>query len=635
MTDPPKKPPSTNQVDSVRTKTGLSNKIIKEIYSTWHDIYEDAGNFGMKTVWGGRKAKLEAVKGSMHNVLSLWITYEKTLNSAYGDLNRRWSDLTEEFRNESVNFIRSILVPNTDHGWDGKHLSDVIVHLPSKKEDWKNHLENFNSINEGTEMIRQHVEAGFKNADLKDRKQIAPIDDTRVHNDPRDINLDYPKEEMLDVRIDRLRDDLLIPEKTIKEIIVHLSSGRHVLLAGPIGTGKSALAKRLGMFWAEAEPHDDSAGGYDCREFSANNDWNTQDVIGGIVPVLKSDGQEEDNGSVGYRYHEGCFLKTLKENLGFDEMPSGSNLKIWITSNKEGHLGTWLVIDELNRADIDKAFGPLLSALENKTLSVPDHPDEMYEDIPIPGDFRIIATLNTSDRHYLYKLSDALKRRFAYVEIKSPEDDLREEEIASAYNSARLASGLAKATDKRIIFSDIVGTKLQDNLLNAYKFLVSIRSVKDLGTAVLKSTYQTILTGMISGRLDENSALDAALTSNLIPQMDSLSEESLEMLSILYFEDEPIKSLNGIRGDTTKQQLFQKESNMLMRSMYVWNFNEKGARKELYTAGRSGSVFENKVVDDETWNRLTEEFEKLHKNEIWTLPNFQAALKDLKSQASM
>ena len=91
----------------------------------------------------------------------------------------------------------------------------------------------------------------------------------------------------------------------------------------------------------------------------------------------------------------------------------------------------------------------------------------------------------------------------------------------------------------------------------------------------------------------------------------------------------------GVFGETVSLSSIAASLRARLLCLYVWNFNEKGARKELYTAGRSGSVFENKVVDDETWNRLTEEFEKFHKNRIWTLPNFQAALKDLKSQASM
>lgn len=655
-----KRPPSDPQIRALREKTGLSNGIIKEIYPFYDDIFGDAGILKLKM-----NRTMAAEKSAYHHVISLLIPWMKKIPSEWnkrseaqrytGDLDKTvdiiWNDLTKKFRNESIDFLQDILrdiykdkMGNSDAiHWSGKILSEILHSLPTEEKEWQEILlqeelkaagvtgePDGNSDQSSSLSNTEFFEELDRYAEKQLKQDLKSDVTVKQRYNPREIRLNYPDEEILALKIDQMRNELLIPEKTIREIIVHLSSGRHVLLAGAIGTGKSALAKRLGRFWAESEPHDESAGGYDCQEFSANNDWSTQDVIGGIVPVLKSDGQEEGNGSVGYRYHEGCFLETLKKNLEVDNI---NNEPTWINWTKKGYLGTWLVIDELNRADIDKAFGPLLSALENGTLSVPDHPDETHKNIPIPSYFRIIATLNTSDRHYLYKLSDALKRRFAYVEIKSPEDDLREEEIASAYNSARLASGLAEATDKHVPFSDI-GNGLKPSLVDAYKFLVSIRSVKDLGTAVLKSIYQTILTGVEKGGLDGNSALDAALTSNLIPQMDSLSEESLEMLSILYFEGEPVKSLDGIRGDITKRERFQKESDMLMRSMYVWNFDEKDARKALYEAGRWGSVFGNKVPDN-VWDAIKGEFQKLQGDEPWMLPNFQAALADLRNQASM
>lgn len=45
-------------------------------------------------------------------------------------------------------------------------------------------------------------------------------------------------------------------------------------------------------------------------------------------------------------------------------------------------------------------------------------------------------TLNTADKHYLFKLSDALKRRFAYIEIFPPPNEQKETEIYYALNNA-------------------------------------------------------------------------------------------------------------------------------------------------------------------------------------------------------
>ena len=92
-----------------------------------------------------------------------------------------------------------------------------------------------------------------------------------------------------------------------------------------------------------------------------------------------------------------------------------------ITRGEKKYKGIWLVIDEFNRADIDKALGQLFTALETRILKVPVMNSKTgYEERKIPLDYRIIGTLNTADKHYLFKLSDALKRRFAYVEISPP-----------------------------------------------------------------------------------------------------------------------------------------------------------------------------------------------------------------------
>ena len=68
----------------------------------------------------------------------------------------------------------------------------------------------------------------------------------------------------------------------------------------------------------------------------------------------------------------------------------------------------------------------------------------------------------------------------------------------------------------------------------AYDILDFVRITKPLGTAILKSIYQTILVGM---RLtdDPASSLDIAINSNLIPQLESVGVTSLETLVSLLF----------------------------------------------------------------------------------------------------
>lgn len=59
------------------------------------------------------------------------------------------------------------------------------------------------------------------------------------------------------------------------------------------------------------------------------------------------------------------------------------------------------MIDEFNRANIDKAFGQLFTALEYGALDIPTiDPKRSSEKLLIPEDYRIIGTLNTFDKHF-------------------------------------------------------------------------------------------------------------------------------------------------------------------------------------------------------------------------------------------
>jgi MoxR-like ATPase len=96
----------------------------------------------------------------------------------------------------------------------------------------------------------------------------------------------------------------------------------------------------------------------------------------------------------------------------------------------------WLVLDELNRADIDKAFGPLLTVLSGGPVDLPtvtvDGRPVRIEPSSVSGlaedgvtyragpRWRIIATMNTLDRAALFSFSLAFARRFAFVLVPAP-----------------------------------------------------------------------------------------------------------------------------------------------------------------------------------------------------------------------
>src|SRR5262249_55873510 len=153
---------------------------------------------------------------------------------------------------------------------------------------------------------------------------------------------------------------------------------------------------------------------------TATDEWSVRTLIGGLAPI-------SIDGQVAYHVQYGHLTEAIRRNWASDpnDPQAWRHDRITVYAPNAGQhdrvqefRGVWLIIDEFNRAPIDLALGEALTSLSNGssgTLRVPTNDGSRH--LPIPRDFRIIGTLNSFDRNYLNQISEALKRRFSFIEV--------------------------------------------------------------------------------------------------------------------------------------------------------------------------------------------------------------------------
>lgn len=216
--------------------------------------------------------------------------------------------------------------------------------------------------------------------------------------------------------------------------------------------------------------------------------------------------------------------------------------------------GRWLVIDEFTRAPIDAAFGSLLTTLggQRSPLVVPTEDGEV--EVALPRDFRLIGTLNSFDRHFLNQMSEAMKRRFTFIDVLPPGPSLARQERAMAAYRALLRlheQGLfdidADPVRAMAVWEGVLRVEPSADsgpvltieegddspagraIESFWHIFRAVRVYRLLGTAQAESVCSAMFSGQLIG-MEWPEALDTALADGLADQLQVISRDEQRVL---------------------------------------------------------------------------------------------------------
>jgi 5-methylcytosine-specific restriction enzyme B len=199
-----------------------------------------------------------------------------------------------------------------------------------------------------------------------------------------------------------------------------LNRKAQVILYGPPGTGKT--------YWAEQAANDLAAISAFGKRFDELDDKQKH--------ILTGDGESSGivrlccfHPAYGYEdFLEGYRPRTVDGQVTFD-LRDGVFKKLCKDATEAPDRNFYLIVDEINRGDIPRIFGELLTTLEKdkrgKRIVLPVSQDVFS----VPKNVFLIGTMNTADRS-ISLLDAALRRRFGFVEMMPDGTVLRDSNVS-------------------------------------------------------------------------------------------------------------------------------------------------------------------------------------------------------------
>lgn len=211
---------------------------------------------------------------------------------------------------------------------------------------------------------------------------------------------------------------------------------KNLILYGPPGTGKTynsaiyAVAICDGKSVDELTDYDAVMARYNELKKAGRIAFTTfhqsygyEEFIEGIKPII-----DENTQDVGYTIEPGVF-KEFCQNAKSTVHTRNANPDLESAVIEENTEPYVFVIDEINRGNISKIFGELITLIEGtKRAGMPEAASAILpysgDEFSVPANVYILGTMNTADRS-IALMDTALRRRFQFIEMMPDSDVLR------------------------------------------------------------------------------------------------------------------------------------------------------------------------------------------------------------------
>lgn len=423
-------------------KTGFANSLHEFFDSLGYQCANEANKsavythicYGLHYLW----KKQSDIKGLVARDKGGWkYDFSDAVQASIGKYGVAWRHNLPSPKDKIVGIIKSCLEndKNLEFYWIANHwathratIIDVATQkdYDDKKEHWKNlgavgYEDDFSQYNDGNQQaVIAYLVKDF--APIADNETI-PVENFKLF-DCKGI-----QRAIYAAYTDIITDKDKKMDSKIKSMTRLLAKKKNLILQGAPGTGKTYSTAALAI----------SALGMEDVKWSNREE------------VMRIYNQKIDSGEIAFTtFHQSMDYEDFVEGYKPEAVDGKPHFAL-----KNGIFKTIcekarttpcvLIIDEINRGNVSKIFGELITLLEadkrdnGSTGSCGIKSKLTYSDtmFSVPENLYIIGTMNTTDRS-VGCLDYALRRRFAFLTLKSDRDVIETQEIAAGLKQLQL-----------------------------------------------------------------------------------------------------------------------------------------------------------------------------------------------------